>query len=92
MTEDEMVGWHHQLNGHEFEYREGVENQDGNWIGCRVAQNWNLHESDGADSDCSVVQFLWDISSALSSLPLPLGRVSNINKPKARSLSGLPRS
>ena len=20
MTEDEMVGWHHQLNGHEFEY------------------------------------------------------------------------
>ena len=19
-TEDEMVGWHHQLNGHEFEY------------------------------------------------------------------------
>ena len=20
-TEDEMVGWHHQLNGHEFEQR-----------------------------------------------------------------------
>ena len=20
MTEDEMVGWHHQLDGHEFEY------------------------------------------------------------------------
>ena len=20
MTEDDMVGWHHQLNGHEFEY------------------------------------------------------------------------
>ena len=19
MTEDEMVGWHHQINGHEFE-------------------------------------------------------------------------
>ena len=19
MTEDEMIGWHHQLNGHEFE-------------------------------------------------------------------------
>lgn len=67
--------------------REGVENQDGNWIGCRVAQNWNLPESGGAGRDCSVVQFLWDISSALSSLPLPLGRVSNINKPKARSLS-----
>ena len=21
-TEDEMVGWHHQLNGHEFEHRD----------------------------------------------------------------------
>ena len=20
MTEDEMVGWHHRLNGHEFDY------------------------------------------------------------------------
>ena len=26
MTEDEMVGWHHQLNGHEFEYTLGVGN------------------------------------------------------------------
>lgn len=25
--------------------REGVEKQDGNWIGCGVAQNWNLPES-----------------------------------------------
>ena len=24
MTEDEMVGWHHQLNGHEFEQVPGV--------------------------------------------------------------------
>ena len=23
-TEKEMVGWHHQLNGHEFEYTPGV--------------------------------------------------------------------
>ena len=23
MTEDEMVGWHHQLNGHEFEHALG---------------------------------------------------------------------
>ena len=23
MTEDEMVGWHHQLNGHEFEQTSG---------------------------------------------------------------------
>ena len=24
MTEDEMVGWHHQLDGHEFEQTPGV--------------------------------------------------------------------
>ena len=24
MTEDEMVGWLHRLNGHEFEYTPGV--------------------------------------------------------------------
>ena len=24
MTEDEMVGWHHQLNGHKFEQTLGV--------------------------------------------------------------------
>ena len=24
MTEDKMVGWHHQLNGHEFEQVPGV--------------------------------------------------------------------
>ena len=26
MTEDEMVGWHHQLKGHEFEQALGVGN------------------------------------------------------------------
>ena len=23
VTEDEMIGWHHQLNGHEFEQTQG---------------------------------------------------------------------
>ena len=30
MTEDEMVGWHHQLDGHEFEQAPGV-NDRGTW-------------------------------------------------------------
>ena len=30
MTEDEMVGWHHRLNGHEFEQAPGaVDGQEG---------------------------------------------------------------
>ena len=33
MTEDEMVGWHHQLNGHEFELTLGVGDGKGG-LGC----------------------------------------------------------
>ena len=29
MTEDEMVGWHHQLDGHEFEQALGVDDGQG---------------------------------------------------------------
>ena len=34
MTEDEMVGWHHQLNGHEFEWALGVGNGQGGLACC----------------------------------------------------------
>ena len=44
-TEDEMVGWHHWLNGHEFEQVPGVGDGQGNltWCSswcCRVGHNW----------------------------------------------------
>ena len=32
MTEDEMVGWHHQLNGHEFEQVPGVGDRQGSLL------------------------------------------------------------
>ena len=35
MTEDEMVGWHHQLNGHEFEQPLGVGDGQGSVACCR---------------------------------------------------------
>ena len=31
MTEDEMVGWHHRLFGHEFEQALGVGDGQGAW-------------------------------------------------------------
>ena len=34
MTEDEIVGWHHQLNGHEFEQAPGVDGRQGSLV-CR---------------------------------------------------------
>ena len=43
MTEDEMVGWHHQLDGHEFEQAPGVGNGQGNLACCSP---WGRKESD----------------------------------------------
>ena len=31
MSEDEMIGWHHQLNGYEFEQALGVGDRQGGW-------------------------------------------------------------
>ena len=32
MTEDEMVGWHHRLNGHEFEQAPGDHEGQGSGV------------------------------------------------------------
>ena len=43
MTEDEMVGWHHQLNGHEFEQALGVGDGQGGLECCspRGYKEWD---------------------------------------------------
>ena len=43
MTEDEMVGWHHQLNGHEFEQALGDGEGQGSLVCCSP---WGCKESD----------------------------------------------
>ena len=41
-TEDEMVRWHHRLNGHEFESTPGVGDGQGSLVYCCpwVRKNW----------------------------------------------------
>ena len=34
MTENKMVGWHHQLNGHEFEQTQGDSKGQGSLVCC----------------------------------------------------------
>jgi len=34
MTEEEMVGCHHQLNGHEFEQALGADDEQGSLMSC----------------------------------------------------------
>ena len=43
MTEDEMVGWHHQLNGHGFGQIPGVGDGQGGLACCGL---WGRKESD----------------------------------------------
>ena len=43
MTEEEMVEWHHQLNGHEFEQALGVSDGQGRLVCCSA---WGHKESD----------------------------------------------
>ena len=43
MTEDEMIGWHHQLNEHEFEQASGVGGGQGSLACCSP---WGRKESD----------------------------------------------
>ena len=42
-TEDEMVGWHHQLDGHEFEQALGIGDGQGSLACC---SSWGRKESD----------------------------------------------
>ena len=43
MTEDEMVGWHHLLSGHEFEQTPGDGEGQGSLVCCSP---WGCKESD----------------------------------------------
>ena len=43
MTEDEMVGWHHRLDGHQFEEALGVGDGQGGLV---CFSQWGLKESD----------------------------------------------
>ena len=43
MTEDEIVGWHHQLTGHEFEQALGDGEGQGGLVRC---SQWGHKESD----------------------------------------------
>ena len=60
-TEDEMAGWHHWLDGHEFEWTPGAYDGQG---GLECYGSWGRKESDTTDSMAdihSVHQTLWHI-------------------------------
>ena len=54
MTEDEMVGWHHRINGHEFGQTLGVGDGQG---GLACCSPWGRKESDTTEQlNCEYYQ------------------------------------
>ena len=45
-TEDEMVGWHHRPNGHEFEQALGIGDEQGSLVCCSP---WNYSQTQLSD-------------------------------------------
>ena len=69
MTEDEMVGWHHRLDGHEFEQGPGVRDGQGSLACCspwgrRVVHGWVTELNWTDDLQCYVS--LWCRAKQLS--------------------------
>ena len=62
-TEDKMAGWHHQLDGHEFEQTLGVCDGQGSLVWC---DSWGRKESDTTEwlnwTELSMLLFLISIS------------------------------
>jgi len=49
VTDDEMVGWHRRLNGHEFEQTPGDSEGQGSLVCCSP---WGHKESDTTELNC----------------------------------------
>ena len=52
MTEDEMAGWYHQLDGHEFESTPGVGDGQG---GLACCDSWGRKESDTTETELNIL-------------------------------------
>ena len=84
-TEDEMAGWHHQLDGLEFEWTLGVSDGQGGLAGCdswacRVGHDWATEVNWNLDNvicqlllSCKVVSLLPPHGTVASQAPLSMG-------------------
>ena len=66
MTEDEMVGWAHQLNGHEFEQTPGDSEGQGSLACCSP---WACKELDITEHVCTCAQRCVTLCTPLGSRP-----------------------
>ena len=65
MTEDEMVGWYHQLDGHEFEQALGVGDGQGGLVCCSP---WGCKELDTTEQ-LNWTELTWDRGKGMNKVP-----------------------
>ena len=66
MTEDEMVGWHHRLNGHEFEQTHGDSEGQGRLECCHPWDHKVRHYIATEKQQCNNSVFFFFFSLALA--------------------------
>ena len=66
-TEDEMIRWHHRLNGHQFEQAPGDGEGQGSLAFC---SRWDCKESDMTEQLNNNCPYMWVYFWALYSVPL----------------------
>ena len=62
--EDEMIGWHHRLDGHGFEQASGVGDGQGSLACCCP---WGCKESDNTEQPNWLTDFIWTSFSPMKS-------------------------
>ena len=55
VTEDEMVGWHHHLNGYEFEQAQGDDKGQGSFVCCNP---WCYKKLDMNEQQCTCIMIV----------------------------------
>ena len=60
-TENEIVGWHHWLNGHEFEHAPGVGDRQGSLASCRPQSPNESNRAQWLNRTLSVLNERWQI-------------------------------
>ena len=74
VTEDEMVGWHHRLNGREFEQAPGDGEGQGSlafcspWY-CRVGHNWMTEREHHKTSAAQAVSYTYRLLTQMRACP-----------------------
>ena len=86
--QDEMAGWHHRLNGHEFEWTPGVGGGQGGLVCC---SSWGRKESDMTEvwTELTLYSHCIQSGNTLTSLCPIIGNINVNNWNKVPSASFL---